>query len=141
VLSVSGESECACRSEPKLTVVAAGRVPIRARRSRVSARECARAQLAELTRLLRHTTEIAYVFATVSNYASNSVPTSCTWDADANSFSSYLVKQWTANAKSGVRVWVVSSRRPLTARARTQAPLDASWTRYDQSPQGFMAVT
>lgn len=47
--------------------------------------------------ICQHTSEIQYVFSTVSNYESESEPT-CVWPATARTFSQAVVKEWTAFA-------------------------------------------
>ena len=48
----------------------------------------------------RHTSEIAYVFGTVSNYASTSPP-NCTWNEESWAFSAEVVKHWISMATTG----------------------------------------
>lgn len=58
----------------------------------------------------RHTSEIAYVFGTVSNYASRTQP-NCTWDEMTREFSSQVIEHWTYMASHGQ---ALSSWAPYT---------------------------
>ncbi len=55
--------------------------------------------------LSQHTSEIEYVFGTVSNYESASLP-ECTWSPNTLAFSDAVIAEWTALAHG---------RRPLSS--------------------------
>ena len=70
--------------------------------------------------ICRHTSEIAYVFGTVSNYASKTQP-NCTWDEESRKFSAEVIKHWVHMAATG---------RPL-----------ASWESYTKESPNYYHIT
>lgn len=68
----------------------------------------------------RHTSEIAFVFGTVSNYASK-VESKCTWDQKTKEFSKKVIQHWVHMAATG---------QPLP-----------SWSRYTPSKAEYYHIT
>lgn len=68
----------------------------------------------------RHTSEIAYVFGTVSNYGSRAEP-NCTWSKESRTFSTTVIEHWAKMAATG---------RPLP-----------SWKSYSKEKPNYYHIT
>lgn len=73
-----------------------------------------------LSGVCRHTSEIAYIFGTVSNYGSKTEP-NCTWNQTTKHFSNKVIQHWTHMALTG---------QPLS-----------SWSRYTPNNAQYYHIT